>query len=111
MQYISNNLLADVLFRLFPGQLQAAGAEGRGPEAAGGLGQFGPMADGETSAGLVCTGTVLSDALIDGLVLGCDPGDGERPAGGDKERFISPQSLLTSAVNLIGEKTLTCFRW
>ena len=104
MQYISDNLPADVLWGLVPGQLQAAGAEGPGLEAGGGLWQFGPLADGEAGAGLVCTGAVLSNALIDGLILGRDPGDGECPAEGDKEKFTSPQFSQTLAVNFIGEK-------
>lgn len=89
MQDISYNLLADMRCRLFPGQLQSAGAEGRGPEAGGGLGQLGPLADGEAGTGLVGAGTVLCDALIDGLVLGGDTGDGKSPAGGDREQIFS----------------------
>lgn len=83
VQHIADDLLADVLRRLVPGQLEAAGAEGCGPEASGGLGQLRPLADGETSTGLVGAGAIFSDALIDGLVLGGDASDGERPAGGD----------------------------
>lgn len=84
VQDISYNLLADVLCRLTPGQLQAAGAQGGGPEAGGGLRQLRPLADGEAGAGLVGASTVLCNALIDGLVLGGDTCDGESPAGGDR---------------------------
>lgn len=85
MQDVSYNLLAGVFCWLFPGQLQAAGAEGHGPEADGGFGQLGPQADGEAGAGLVGASAVLCDALIDGLVLGGDTGYGESAAGGDRE--------------------------
>lgn len=69
VQDVSDNLLADVLRWLLPGQLQAAGAEGRGLQAGRGLGQLGPLANGEAGAGLVGAGAVFRDALIDGLVL------------------------------------------
>lgn len=85
VQDVSYNLLADALRRLLPGQLQAAGAEGRGLEPGGGLRQLRPLADGEAGAGLVGASAVLCDALIDGLVLRGDTGDGESPAGGDRE--------------------------
>lgn len=81
MQHISDYLLADSLRRLIPGQLQAVGAQGRGLEPSGGFGQLGPLADGEAGAGLVGAGAVLGDALVDGLVLGRDAGNGERPVG------------------------------
>ncbi len=87
MQDVSYDLLADVLCRLFPGQLQAAGAEGHGLEASGRLRQLRSMADSEAGAGLVGAGTVLCNALIDGLVLWGDTSDGESPAGGDREQL------------------------
>lgn len=89
VQDVSYDLLAAVLCRLIPGQLQAAGAEGGGLEARGGLRQFGPLADGESGAGLVGAGAVLCDALIDGLVLQRDTSDGKSPAGGDREQLFS----------------------
>lgn len=92
MQNVSDDLLVGV-GRLFPGQLQAAGAEGRGLEAGGGLGQLGSLADGEAGAGLVGAGTVLSDALIYGLVLGGDPGDGQSPAA-DRVRLLHSSIIL-----------------
>lgn len=79
VQHVANDLLADVLCRLVPGQLDAAGAEAFGLEAGGGLGQFWSLDDGETSAGLVGASTVFCDALIDGLVLGGNASDGESP--------------------------------
>lgn len=91
MQDVSYDLLADVILWLLPGQLQATGAEGQGLEPVGGLGQLGPLTDGEAGAGLVGAGTVLCDALIDGLVLWGDTSDDECPAGGDREQPVSLQ--------------------
>lgn len=91
VQDVSYNLLADVILWLLPGQLQATGAEGQGLEPVRGLGQLRPLTDGEAGAGLVGAGTVLCDALIDGLVLSGDTSDGKCPAGGDREQRISPQ--------------------
>lgn len=88
VHHVTDDLLADILCWLIPGQLQAAGAERRPPEPGGGLGQLGPLANGEAGAGLVGAGAVLCDALIDGLVLRGDPGDGQSPAGGWAGREI-----------------------
>ena len=95
VQDVSYDLLADRLCGLFPGQLQAAGAQGQSLEAGGGLGQLGPLADGEAGAGLVGAGAVLCDALIDGLVLGGDTGDGQSPAGGDRERIVLSHTVCS----------------
>lgn len=89
MQDVSYNLLADMFCRLVPDQLQAAGAQGRGPEAGRGLRQLGPLADGEAGTGLVGACTVLCNALINGLILWGDTGDGESPAEGDREQLFS----------------------
>lgn len=94
VQDVSYDLLADLLCGLFPGQLQTAGAQGQSLEAGGGLGQLGPLADGEAGAGLVGAGAVLCDALIDGLVLWGDTGDGQSPAGGEKEQIDIYRSLV-----------------
>lgn len=82
MHHVTDDLPADILCRLIPGQLQAAGAERHRPEPSWGLGQLGPLANGEAGAGLVGAGAVLCDALIDSLILRGDPGDGQSPAGG-----------------------------
>lgn len=100
VQDVSDDGLAAALRRLVPGQLEAAGAEGRGPEPGGGLRQLGPLADGETGAGLVGAGAVLSDALVDGLVLWNDPGDGERPGGRERRRSGGGASALKFALNV-----------
>lgn len=94
MQDVSYNLLADVILWLLPGQLQATGAEGQGLEPVRGLGQLGPLIDGEAGAGLVGAGAVLCNALIDGLVLSGDTSDGKCPTGGDRERLISLQDRM-----------------
>lgn len=94
VHHIANDLLADVLGRLFPGQLQAAGAQRHRPQTGRSLGQFGPLAEGQPSAGLVGAGAVLGDALVDGLVLGRDARDSQRPAGGDRETLIATVAAL-----------------
>lgn len=92
MQDVSNNLLAGVCCRLVPGKLEAAGAEGRKLEPCRGLWKIRPLTEGEASAGLVGASTVLCDALVDGLVLRGDVGDGKRPAGGDREQRTVEQT-------------------
>lgn len=86
MQDISDDLLAHMLRWLVPGELQTAGTKRHHLKPGGGLGQLGPLADGEAGTGLVGASTVFSNALIDGLVLWGDTRDGERPAAGGGER-------------------------
>lgn len=86
MQDVSNNLLAGVCGRLVPGQLEAAGAEGRELEPSRGVWKISALTEGEARAGLVGASAVLCDALVDGLVLRGDVGDGKCPAGGDREQ-------------------------
>lgn len=69
MKDVSDDLLAGLRFWSVPGELQAGGAQGRRSEPGGGLGKLGPLDDGEPGAGLVGTGAVLGDALVDGLVF------------------------------------------
>lgn len=82
MQDVSDDVAAGVSGRLVPGQLEAAGAEGGDLQACGRLWKVRPRAEGEAGAGLVGAGAVLCDALVDGLVLWADVGDGQSPAGG-----------------------------
>lgn len=91
MQDVSNNLLAGVCCRLVPGKLEAAGAEGRKLEPCRGLWKLRALTDGEASAGLVGASAVLRDALVDGLILRGDVGDGKCPAGGDREQGTDEQ--------------------
>lgn len=86
MQHVSDDVLAGALCWLLPAQLQAAGAQRRRFKAGGGLGQVGPLDDGEAGAGLVGPGAVLGDALVDGLVLGRDACDGQSPEGAETNR-------------------------
>lgn len=107
MKDVSYDLLADELRRLVPGQLEAAGAESCGPEAGGGLRQLGPLAEGQTSAGLVGAGAVLCDTLIDGLVLRGDTSDGKCSADGELKLIkIFEAETKVNKVN----STLTCCR-
>lgn len=96
VQDISDDVLADVIRRLLPHQLQTAEAQGHGLEAGGGsgqLGQLGPLADGQTAAGLVGASNVLGDTLVYGLVFRGDVSDGEFPAGGDRDGVVTNQTL------------------
>lgn len=60
-------------------------------QAGGGLGQLGALNDGEAGAGLVGAGAVLCNALVDGLVLGSDLGDGQSPA---EKVYLTYKSLV-----------------
>lgn len=83
VQDVSDDVLAGASCWLLPGQLQAAGAEGRDLEALRGLREIRSWAKGQAGAGLVGARAVLRDALVDGLVLRADVGDGECPVGGN----------------------------
>lgn len=102
VQHVSNDVAADVLVWGVPGQVQGAGAERCGPETSGGLGQVGSLADGEPGAGLVGAGTVLSDALINGLILRSDAGDGEGPGGQKGRCWYSFSRTWTFTQTLLG---------
>lgn len=79
--------MADRLLQLVPGHPQAARAQGNGFQACGGLGQLGLLTDGESGASLIGTGAVLSNALVDGLVIRGNAGDGQSPGGREREEF------------------------
>lgn len=88
MQDVSNDLLADPFLWLVPAQLEAAGAQGCGLKARGGCRQFWALADGQTGTGLVGTGSVLSDTLVNGLVFRGYASDGEGPGRNNRVQFV-----------------------
>lgn len=106
VQDVSDNLLADPFLWLVPAQLEAAGCQGCGLKARWGGRQFWALADGQPGTGLVGTGSVLSNALVNGLVFGGDASDGEGPGKNDRVSVWEESFGLTDSA-----KTLTCSRW
>lgn len=69
MQDISNDAIGDVCRRLGPCDLQGVGGQHASCEALWGGGQVFSLGHSQTGTGLVGACTVLSDALVDGLIL------------------------------------------
>lgn len=74
MENITDDVLS-VLFGLPPGHLDGGGGEGLGLHVGGDTGQSVRPEHGEAGAGLCGAGSVLSNALVDGLVLLADAVD------------------------------------
>lgn len=69
VQDVSDDAVSDVGGRLAPCDLQGVGGQDAGCEASGGGRQVFRLGNSQTGAGLVGPGTVLGNALIDGLIL------------------------------------------
>lgn len=88
MEHIADDAVGDLYGRLDPGKLQGAGGEGGGREALGGVGQILGQGQGQTGASLVGAGHVLSDTLVDGLILRGDARHGQGAGGWRFSSFI-----------------------
>lgn len=113
VQHVADDVLS-VLVGLPPGHPHRGGRQGFGPHV-GGLARqpVGPE-HGEAGAGLRGAGTVLSDALVDGLVILADAVYGQRAAGGDRkeERRVFKCRTIDcwdkSSIPKMETKTLFC---
>lgn len=81
VQDITDDAFGDVGRRLIPCDLERDGGQRTGSEAFGGGGEVFALDHSQAGAGLVGPGAVLSDALIDGLVVWTDAGQSESAAG------------------------------
>lgn len=77
VEHIADDAVGDLGWHLDPGELQGAGGEGCGREALGGVGQILGQGHSQTGASLVGACHVLSDALVDGLILRGDARHGQ----------------------------------
>lgn len=77
VQDISDDAVGDIGGWFPPGDVQGVGGQRGGCEPLRGRWQIFNHGDGQTSAGLVSTGTVLCNALIDGFILCADTGQNQ----------------------------------
>lgn len=85
MEHITDDVLS-VLAGLLPGHLDGGGGQRLGMHAGRHAGQAVGPEDREAGAGLRGAGTVLRNALVDGLVVLANAVYGQR-AGGGRERW------------------------
>lgn len=69
VQDVSDDVLSDLGGRLCPGDVDGVGGHGAGRQALRSSGEVLGLSHRQPSAGLVGTGAVLRNALVDGLVL------------------------------------------
>lgn len=77
VQDVANDTFSDIGGRLSPCDLQGVGGQSTGCEALGGSGQIFSLGHSQTGTSLVGAGTVLSNALVDGLILRADTGQSQ----------------------------------
>lgn len=77
VQHVADDALSDVGGRLVPADLQGVRGHGFGREASWGIGQILTLRHGQAGAGLVGTGTVLGNALVDSLVFRANTGQSQ----------------------------------
>lgn len=77
VQHVADDALSDVAGRLVPADLQGVRGHGFGCEASRGIGQILTLRHGQAGTGLVGTGAVLGNALVDSLVVRADTGQSQ----------------------------------
>lgn len=83
MEHVTDDVLS-VLAGLLPGHLDGGGGQRLGMHAGRHAGQAVGPEDREAGAGVLVAGCVLSNALVDGLVVLADAIYGQRAGGGGR---------------------------
>lgn len=87
VEHVADDAIGDLYGWLGPGKLQGGVGEGGGAQALRRVRQVFSQWHGQAGTGLVGTGAVLSDALVDGFIFWGDAGYSERAREGIRNKM------------------------